>query len=140
MNSTPSPTDSPTGLPVCAPEDYALSLELPGAAAGSVGYRVDAVGQSAACWLDTVLTITFVGADGQPLPIDGNGMTLPLVGDLPDGAAAGVLWSNWCGERESIRVELATPDHIVQSDQVTVPGCNGPGQPSTVSPIPDDGL
>jgi hypothetical protein len=91
--------------PVCDPETLQLLL-LPMPSSGLpivLGASADGNAEAEFCSLDaSELILTITDANGQPIAVEGNGVTFTLGTDEPlllhSTGSEGVIWENWCGE------------------------------------------
>lgn len=77
---------------------------------------------------------------GRLAAVQGNGATVTVEGDLPEGDGESPtftrawLWRNWCGSR-NVSLRLGGPDGVViPATTLHRPGCADPGSPSTLEP------
>ena len=128
------------GEPVCAPEDLALTVRWQRGGDGALHGEVVAENVSGrACRLPGKPTVTPVGADGTPLPVQ----TVVTMEWVQPGyvvvrpgqrAAAPVHWPSWCGQAPADQARVGWGDHVATApvDGPLQPACD-PGRPDNLS-------
>jgi hypothetical protein len=118
-----------SGEPVCEPGDLAVTVRWDPDGNGGLRGQVIAENVSGrACRLPGKPTVTPVGLDGTPLPVQ-TVVTMEWVQPgyvtLQPGqrAAAPAFWLSWCGQRASDRARVSWGDHFAMAD------VHGPHQP-----------
>jgi len=131
---------------VCDPATLDLSLTLT-PTHGDVIIEVNAgVSSETApvCALDGELSFTISDAGGQPLAVDGNGMTLDTEGGeimrvVPAPGVAHVIWENWCGKNGPFTITVTHDGQEVTTEVTNGPDCADESQPSSLRWIGDEG-
>jgi hypothetical protein len=75
--------------------------------------------------------VTIASGDGQPIALEGNGLTLTANGAIDTAnAAIGFRWTNWCGSPgpSILRATLAGDTATSPIEQPS--SCDDPGMPS----------
>jgi hypothetical protein len=134
-----SPRLPPSAQPVCEPGDLAVTVRWVSDGGGLRGQVIAENVGGRACRLPGKPTVTPVGQDGAPLPVQ-TVITLewiqPGYVTLQPGqrAAAPVYWNSWCGERASDRARVGWGDHSATArvDGPLQPECI-PGKPGNLS-------
>ncbi|MDQ3549483.1 MAG: zf-HC2 domain-containing protein [Chloroflexota bacterium] len=91
-----------------------------------------------ACGDDTLVTLRLTDELGIPLVIDGNEIDLTLKpSESGEYEWVGVVWSNWCGEPDGVRLDITYRDSGFGQLRHATPACQDASQPSrmTVSEI-----
>jgi hypothetical protein len=129
--ATPEPAPD---IPTCTTQDYHLETDGAASADGSVQLAVKTISLGVPCFLDTSVAVALTDGAGQALDIEGNGLTLRLIGDLRGvGLGTGAIWANWCGEADDAQIELNDFTGSVSGfGPIGVPTCDAPGEPSTL--------
>jgi Protein of unknown function (DUF4232) len=118
-----------SGEPVCGPDDLVVTVRWD--PDGNGGLRGQVIAENVggrACRLPGKPTVTPVGLDGTPLPVQ-TVVTMewrqPGYVTLQPGqrAAAPAFWLSWCGQRASDRARVSWGDHSAMAD------VHGPHQP-----------
>ena len=131
----PSPTPSGDRGP-CDITGLAARAQELGAGGAAV---IDAVLDGPPCHLDTQLTITLLGSDGQPLAVQGNPSAVHAFKDIPSAqVAAEWLWQNWCGRAGSVRAMFVAGDNLLTWEVPlrNAARCDDAASPSTLAAIP----
>jgi hypothetical protein len=126
--------DRPPALPLCGPEDLAVTVRWEQDGTGLRGQVTARNAGSRACRLAGKPGVTPLGLDGVPLPA-GTVITLEMLHPgyvvLRPGqrAAAPVSWRNWCGQAASARARVSWQGGAAIADvQGPVqPQCSGQG-------------
>lgn len=123
-----SDDDSPSALPLCGPDDLAVSVRWERHDGGLRGQVMARNIGSRACRLAGKPGIVPLGADGTPLPAQ-TVNTMEMVGPgyvvLRPGerAEAPASWASWCGPPASARARVIWPGGAAVAD------VHGPMQP-----------
>ena len=146
--ATPSQTAthsaSPVPLAACRAGDFAWSSDLWGGAAGSRGTNVllRAVTSAPACEIRGKARLVIRDANGRALITTNGGGSAVVSVKAGTLLEIGIAWSNWCGSDPArpLSASLTMPGDATEVPLATPPGaggtlppCNGPGQPSTLS-------
>jgi hypothetical protein len=124
--------------PVCEPGDLTVTVRWD--SDGNGGLRGEVIAENVggrACRLPGKPTVTPIGPDGTPLPVQ-TVVTMewlqPGYVTLPPGgrAAAPVHWLSWCGQRASDRARISWDDHSA------IAAVHGPLQPECTAGKPDN--
>jgi hypothetical protein len=106
-----SPDGSPSALPLCGPEDLAVTVHWERDGASLRGQVIARNTGARACRLAGKPAVTPLALDGTPLPAE-TVVTLEMIHPgyviLQPGqsAAAPLSWGGWCGPRASDRAQV----------------------------------
>ncbi|HEX5503029.1 MAG TPA: hypothetical protein VFW96_10425, partial [Thermomicrobiales bacterium] len=129
----PTPTPATSGAaPACAPGQLAPTIAVQGAT-GNLAIGVLVENHGATCRADTTVTATLTGADGRPLAVDGNGLSVPVRADVrPGGPGLAFFWSNWCGQPGPYTIAVTAAGQRATTTQTIAPRCDDPAAPSRI--------
>jgi hypothetical protein len=142
--STPSASGAQPSSPAvvaCRSQDFAWSTDPWTGAAGSRGTNVLMRGVTSldGCTIDGSITVEIRDANGEVLSSGSSANHQHLgAGDVFE---VGIAWSNWCNSNPSgpLSAVLRLPGDaadvplISSGGDISIPPCNGPGQPTNLS-------
>jgi hypothetical protein len=117
--------------PVCDPTTLHLKLlpvPSPGHYVGIDG-KTSGGGDAEFCVVDAAeMTVTITDPNGQLLPVDRNGETIPYDWQ----GSNGFVWDNWCGEDGPFTITVTIAGQTLELEVANGPECTHEEEPSAI--------